>query len=364
MMKMILFPILSLVICAAGYSPIYGQRMNQLQSGEFELSNLGARNEYPYAIRFPDRPVESAAKGKSHPNWIGKEFVYDEGNVAYTFYIGSEKVINISGRMYADPQDALENIRVSTLKEIKANNGKMLEERSLPNFGFYHAWSYPHEGNTFYARSVTYLRMGNVYSAIVSASSGSLADSLRATQFLDSLQFPKPSAEEKLAMAKTPVPPLPKWRKFIGPDEDFSLLFPTKPERLRDGQGSATMIRHFLSASGSYSFSVLIQDFGGDPAARENNAFGPDHEKIIADDKKSSGARIVQMRRIAPNISESEYWDPNDEGTGYQHSFNRSILHRGRFYFLGCGRLIEDLEVDKKVCRMFFNSFKLLGRPR
>src|SRR6266508_5346603 len=149
MMKMILFPILSPVICPAGYSPIYGQRMNQLQSGEFELSNLGARNEYPYAIRFPDRPVESAAKGKSHPNWIGKEFVYDEGNVAYTFYIGSEKVINISGRMYADPQDALENIRVSTLKEIKANNGKMLEERCLPHFGFYHAWSYSHEGHTF-----------------------------------------------------------------------------------------------------------------------------------------------------------------------------------------------------------------------
>lgn len=70
------------------------------------------------------------------------------------------------------------------------------------------------------------------------------------------------------------------------------------------------------------------------------------------------------MRRIAPSISESEYWDPNDEKTGYQHSFNRSILHQGRFYFLSCGRLVEDIEVDKKVCRMFFNSFKLLDRPR
>jgi len=63
------------------------------------------------------------------------------------------------------------------------------------------------------------LRMGNVYSAIVGASSRSLADSPRATQFLDSLQFPKPSREEKLALAKTPLPPLPKWRKFIGPDD-------------------------------------------------------------------------------------------------------------------------------------------------
>lgn len=364
MIKRILFPLLSLVIFATGYSPIYGQRLTQLQSGEFELSNLGARNEYPYAIRFPGRPVESTAKSKSHPNWNGKGFVYNEQDVAYTFYIGSEKVINISGRMYTDPQSALENIRASVLKEIKTDDGKMLEERPLPNLGFYHAWSYPYEGNTFYARSVTYLRLGNVYSAIVGASNRSLADSARSTQFLDSLRFPKPSADEKLAMAKTPVPPLPKWQKFIGPDEDFSLLFPTKPERLRDGQGAVTMRRHFLSASGSYSFSVLIQDFGGDPAARENNAFGPDHEKIMADDKKLSGARVVQMRRITPNISESEYWDPNDEGTGYHHSFNRSILHRGRFYFLGCGRLVEDLEVDKKVCRMFFNSFKLLARQR
>ena len=363
MIKRILFPFLSLVICA-GYSPIYGQRLTQLQPGEFELANSGERNEYPYTIRFPGRPVDSPAKSKSHPNWRGREFVYDERNVAYTFYIGSEKVINISGRMYLDSQGALENIRASVLKEIKANNGKMLEERPLPNFGFYHAWSYPSEGNTFFARSVTYLRLGNVYSAIVSASSRSLADSARASQFLDSLQFPKPSREDKLALAKTPLPPLPKWRKFIGPDEDFSLLFPTKPERLRDGQGSVTIIRHFLSASGSYSFSVVIQDFGGDPAAHENNAFGPTHEKIIADDKKAAGARVVQMRRTAPNISESEYWDPNDEKTGYHHSFNRSILHRGRFYYLGCGRLVEDLEVDKKVCRMFFNSFKLLDRPR
>jgi len=364
MTKGILFQLLSLVICAAGSSPVYGQRLAQLQSGEFELSNLGARNEYPYAVRFPGRPVESSAKGKSHPNWTGKEFVYNEQDVAYTFYIGSEKVINISGRMYADPQGALENIRASTLKEIKANNGKMLEERPLPNFGFYHAWSYPHEGNTFYARSVTYLRMGNVYSAIVGASSRSLADSPRATQFLDSLQFPKPSREEKLALAKTPLRPLPKWRKFIGPDEDFSLLFPSKPDRLQDGQGSVTIMRHFQSASGSYSFAVVIQDFGGDPAAHENNAFSPNYEKIIADGKEAGGARVVQMRRIAPNISESEYWDPNDERTGYQHSLNRSILHRGRLYYLGCGRLVEDLEVDKKVCRMFFNSFKLLGRPR
>ncbi len=123
-------------------------------------------------------------------------------------------------------------------------------------------------------------------------------------------------------------------------------------------------MRHFLSASGSFSFAVVIQDFGGDPAAHENNAFSPNYEKIIADGKNAGGARVVQMRRIAPNISESEYWDPNDEKTGYQYSFNQSILHRGRFYFLGCGRLVEDLEVDKKVCRMFFNSFKLLERPR
>jgi|SRR5215831_1053011 len=129
MIEGILLPLLSLVICAAGYSPIYGQRLAQLQSGEFELSNSGERTEYPYTIRFPGRPVESPAKSKSHPNWVGKEFVYDEREVAYTFYIGSEKVINISGRMYGDPQGALENIRVSTLKEIKANNGKMLEER-------------------------------------------------------------------------------------------------------------------------------------------------------------------------------------------------------------------------------------------
>jgi hypothetical protein len=152
------------------------------------------------------------------------------------------------------------------------------------------------EGKTFYARSVTYLRMGNAYSAIVSASSRSLADSTRATQFLDSLQFPKPSREEKLALAKTPLPPLPKWRKFIGPDEDFSLLFPTKPDRLQDGQGSVTIMRHFLSASGSYSFAVVIQDFGGDPAAHENNAFSPNYEKIIADGKEVGGARVVQMR--------------------------------------------------------------------
>src|SRR5262245_54316832 len=124
MIKRILFSILSLSICVTSYLPIFGQGLTQRQSGEFELSNLGARNEYPYAIRFPGRPVESMAKSKSHPNWNGKGFVYNEQDVAYTFYIGSENVINISGRMYTDPQSALENIRASVLKEIKTNDGK------------------------------------------------------------------------------------------------------------------------------------------------------------------------------------------------------------------------------------------------
>src|SRR5262245_19884102 len=165
MIKRIFSSVLLLSVCMAGYSPDYGQQLTQLQSGEFKLSNIAARNEYPYAVRFPGRPLESTAKSKSHPNWSGKEFIYNEQDVVYTFYIGSEKFINISGRMYTDPQSALENIRVSTLKEINANNGMMLEERPLPNLGFYHAWSYPYEGSTFYARSVTYLRLGNVYSA-------------------------------------------------------------------------------------------------------------------------------------------------------------------------------------------------------
>lgn len=105
-------------------------------------------------------------------------------------------------------------------------------------------------------------------------------------------------------------------------------------------------------------FSVNFQDIGGDPGAAENNNFGPDHERIVANVARERGERVVQVRRLAKNVYEMEIWQTlKDTGANIQR-LERGILRRGRVYTLGCGSLINNKEVDRSVCRRFFNSMR------
>jgi hypothetical protein len=152
----------------------------------------------------------------------------------------------------------------------------------------------------------------------------------------------------------------PGWQIFTSPDGDFTLTFPGKPEPFEhDVQGPVTAIRAYnLYTKDGLIFSVNFQDIGGDPGAAENNNFGPDHERIVANAARERGERVMQVRRLAKNVYEMEIRQTlKDTGANIQR-LERSILRRGRVYTLGCGSLINNKEVERSVCRKFFNSMR------
>jgi hypothetical protein len=150
------------------------------------------------------------------------------------------------------------------------------------------------------------------------------------------------------------------WYSFTGPEGDFSLAFPAKPQPFEsDIEGPVTTIRHYhLSTKDGKYFSVNIQDMGGDPRSRDANEFDPDNEGIVAVAARERGERVVQVHRLAKNIFEMEVWQPVKDTQEKLHRLDHAILRRGRMYTLGCGSLIDNKEVDKSTCRKFFNSIR------
>lgn len=150
------------------------------------------------------------------------------------------------------------------------------------------------------------------------------------------------------------------WYVFKGPDGDFSLAFPAKPQPLEsDVEGPVTAIRHYhLSTKGGKYFSVNIQDMGGDPLSRDANEFDQNDESKVAVAARERGERVVQVHRLAKNVIEMEVWQPVKDTPNKLHRLDHAILRRGRMYTLGCGSLIDNKEVDRAVCRKFFKSIR------
>jgi len=152
------------------------------------------------------------------------------------------------------------------------------------------------------------------------------------------------------------------WYSFTGPDGDFSLAFPAKPLPFEsDIEGPVTTLRHYhLSTKDGKYFSVNIQDMGGDPVSRDANEFDPNNESTVAVAARERGERVVQVHRLAKNIFEMEVWQPVKDTPNKLHRIDHAILRRGRLYTLGCGSLIDNKEVDRAVCRKFFNSLRFI----
>lgn len=151
------------------------------------------------------------------------------------------------------------------------------------------------------------------------------------------------------------------WYIFKGPDGEFTLTFPTKPHREPDGQGPTTIIRSYaLNTANGMRFSVNMQDAGGNPDARSNNEWGPDHETMVAAAARQNGERVVQIHRVSKNVVELELWQTVQQNGANINYLRRDILRRGRVYSLGCGSVIDGRPVDKSICRRFFNSMRFL----
>jgi hypothetical protein len=156
-------------------------------------------------------------------------------------------------------------------------------------------------------------------------------------------------------------PAAERWYTFTGPDRDFSLDFPREPKREQDGEGPVTLIRAYgLTTENGMRFSINFQDVGGDPRSSQNNEWGSDYEEAAAAAARKDKRRVVQVHRLAKNVVEMELWQAVEESNGNMNYMERSVLWHGRVYTLSCGSLINGREVDKSICRRFFNSMRFM----
>lgn len=156
------------------------------------------------------------------------------------------------------------------------------------------------------------------------------------------------------------------WYVFTGPDGDFSLAFPAKPQPFESPmQGPVTIIRQYhLSTSDGKYFSVNFQDIGGDPLSRDANEFETKGEVLISNAARQRGETVIQVHRLAKNTIELELWQPGKDTTEKFHRIDHAIVHRARVYTLSCGSLINNKDADKATCRKFFNSIRFREQNR
>jgi hypothetical protein len=152
--------------------------------------------------------------------------------------------------------------------------------------------------------------------------------------------------------------------KWTGPDGDFTIMLPTAPtpeDPATNPQGLVSAIRAYDAATDATFFQVNIQDYGGEPDSPAANSFGSStYEEVLVRGLRGDGVLVISARRLAPNVSELEYWSPARRNPGHRlHQIARDILYRGRNYHLSCGSRFEDREVERRMCRSFFNSFHL-----
>lgn len=155
----------------------------------------------------------------------------------------------------------------------------------------------------------------------------------------------------------------PKWFLFRSPDGDFTLEFPARPKRIQDVQGAITVVRQYVFADNIMLLSIAFEDYGGKPDSPENNDWGLKFEETFSRLSRENGTKIVQFRRLTKSTYELEAWTPASTPNDYQHYLTRATLRNARAYRMACNSLIKNQQVDKKVCRRFFNSFRLLGLP-
>jgi hypothetical protein len=161
------------------------------------------------------------------------------------------------------------------------------------------------------------------------------------------------------------IPQAPeKWHTFTGPDGDFIILFPAEPKRDKDLPGDVAVLRGYSYYGNSLWLSVSFEDLGYQTDSRQANDLGPKIDEIMARYTEGRGGKTLRVQRLDKNILEEERVVPSKWSNKERHVISRIIYSNSRLYSLGCVPLVDGQEVDKRTCRRFFNSFRIIGIPQ
>jgi hypothetical protein len=156
-----------------------------------------------------------------------------------------------------------------------------------------------------------------------------------------------------------------RWHTFTGPDRDFIIEFPFKPRLGTKKEGLGETMRQYDSTKGSLLFQLMFWDTGFARTSRQGNQLPPDFSQDMIEQAKQEGWTVIRSQLLSNNLYEQERWTPLDSNPERKvHLIGRHIRRYGREYILTCSSLIPDKEVEREVCRYFFNSFRITGKPR
>lgn len=156
-----------------------------------------------------------------------------------------------------------------------------------------------------------------------------------------------------------------RWHTFTSPDGDFVIKFPSELRLgTRDERLNETM-RHYNSTKGSLLFQLIFWETGFARTSRQGNQLPPDFSQDMIEQAKQEGWTVIRFQLLSNNLYEQERWTPLDSNPERKiHFIGRHIRRYGREYILSCSSLIPDKEVEREVCRYFFNSFRITSKPR
>lgn len=172
----------------------------------------------------------------------------------------------------------------------------------------------------------------------------------------------KPAPQHRSRVTSQQAPS--KWYTFTSPDSDFIILFPAEPRRDEDLPGEVAALRGYSHYGDTMWLSVSFEDLGFQTDSPQANELGPNIDEIMARYTNWRGGKILRVQRLALNVLELERVVPARGSNKDRYVMSRLIYTNSRLYTLGCVPRVDGQQVDKRMCRRFFNSFRIIGVPQ
>jgi hypothetical protein len=154
------------------------------------------------------------------------------------------------------------------------------------------------------------------------------------------------------------------WHVVTGPDKDFIVKFPSEPEQRTEVDKLGEAMRRYRVTKGSLLFQLMFWDTNFDPTSREGNELSPEFSRDMLAQAKHEGWTVIRAQLLNRNIYEQERWTPMDSDPNHKlHLTVRHVRRYGREYILACSSLIPDKVISPEMCRQFFKSFRVIGKP-
>ncbi len=174
---------------------------------------------------------------------------------------------------------------------------------------------------------------------------------------------------EKSEVSKLARAAADQWGTLTGPDRDFTIDFPVEPKRDefrgKHSMGKAgSLIRKYSAFTDTLMLVISFQDLDYPPSSPFADSVASTYERKMKEAARREGWKIVKIQRLSSSVAETEAWERSRAPEGYAHSISRTVVRNGRAYDLQCRSMFIGREVDRSVCRRFFNSFHVIGPPQ